>query len=94
MDGLKAEGKNLDLDEGLLNSYVGKYGPRVVSIENKSLFYKRGNGRKFKLKAISDNEFILEGLSSFRIKFESIGNKVVALIGINENGRTTRDLKE
>ncbi len=94
LDGLKAKSINLDLDEDLLKSYVGKYGPRVISIENKTLFYQREGGRKFTLKAISENEFILEGLSSFRIKFESNGKNISALIGKNENGRTTRNLKE
>ena len=94
VNGLKAESDPFDIDKRVLKSFVGKYGPRVISMKDKTLNYQREGGRKFTLKAINENEFILEGLSSFRIKFESKDNKVLALIGLYENGRTDRNLKD
>ncbi|MCZ6595789.1 MAG: S41 family peptidase [Bacteroidetes bacterium] len=90
---LKARSNPVKLEESVLKSYVGAYGPRVVSFENGKLFYQRGAGTKYELVPLSQNEFMLIGLSYFRIQLLSENNEVVALEGHYEGGRTDKNLK-
>lgn len=81
------------LDSKALKVYAGTYGPRKVTFENDKLFYQRGSGTKYELFPYSNNEFMLKGLDSFRIRFLSEGNKVTALQGLYDNGRTDKNAK-
>jgi hypothetical protein len=81
------------LEESVLKSFIGTYGPRVISIENSKLFYQRGSGTKYELVPLSQNEFRLIGLSYFRVQFLSENDKVVALKGLYEAGNTDKHLK-
>lgn len=76
-----------------LKSYTGRYNERVVTFENEKLYYQRGTRKKHKLTPLNENEFILEGLPDFRIRFILENNTVIALEGLYEEGRTDRDLK-
>jgi hypothetical protein len=49
--------------------YVGKFGDRVISSENGSLFIQRPNGMKLKLVNLTADEFTLEQVPAARIKF-------------------------
>lgn len=93
LDALKAKNKEVLIEESVLKSYVGTYGPRVIHFENNTLFYQRGTGTKYELIPMSKNEFMLKGLAYFRIKFLSENNKVVALEGNYQNGRSDKNLK-
>ena len=93
LDTLKTKDLNIKLEPTVLDSYVGSYGPRVISKKGNQLFYQRGEGTKYKLKAMKPNEFILEGLDYFRIKFEVKEKKVHALIGKYDNGTTDKNLR-
>ncbi|MBZ0326998.1 MAG: S41 family peptidase [Altibacter sp.] len=90
---LKLEKNPITLKESTLKKYVGTYGPRVVTIENGQLYYQRGTGIKYNLIPYSENEFILDGLDYFRIKFISENNKVVALEGLYNDGRTDKNVR-
>ena len=81
------------LDAKTLKTFAGTYGPRKVTFENNTLFYQRGSGTKYELFPYSNNEFMLKGLDSFRIRFLSEGNKVTALQGLYDNGRTDKNAK-
>ena len=81
------------LDNKTLKSFAGDYGPRGVTFEKDKLFYQRGTGTKYELIPYSDNEFMLNGLDSFRIRFLSEGNKIVALQGLYDSGQTDRNAK-
>lgn len=89
---LKLEKNPISLNESTLRKYVGTYGPRVVTFENGQLYYQRGTGIKYNLIPYSENEFILDGLDYFRIKFISENNKVVALEGLYNDGRTDKNM--
>lgn len=91
---LKAMSNPVTLEEPVLKSYSGTYGPRVVSFEAGKLFYQRGSGTKYELVPLSQNEFMLLGLSYFRVQFLSENNEVVALKGLYEAGNTDKHLKE
>lgn len=82
------------LDAKTLKTFAGTYGPRMVTFDNGKLYYQRGSGTKYELLPFSDNEFILIGLDSFRIRFLSEGNSVIALQGLYENGNTDKNEKE
>jgi len=70
------------------------YGPRMVLFENGALYYQRGSGTKYELIPYSNNEFMLKGLDSFRIRFLTEDNTVTALQGLYDNGRTDKNAKE
>lgn len=93
LQGLKVLNNPIKLDESILKSYVGTYGPRVITFENGKLYYQRDSGTKYELKPMKQNEFMLVGLSYFRIRFLSENNKVIALQGRYEGGRTDKNLK-
>ena len=84
----------MNLDANTLKSYAGNYGPRKVTFENGKLFYQRDNGTKYELVPYSDNEFILKGLDSFRIRFLAEGNTITALQGLYDNGTTDKNARE
>ena len=93
LQGLKIQSNPIELEESILKSYVGAYGPRVITFEKDKLYYQRDTGTKYELKAMKENEFMLVGLSYFRIRFLSENNKVIALQGRYEGGRTDKNLK-
>ena len=93
LQGLKLQKEPIVLDESILKKYVGVYGPRMITFENGSLYYQRGEGTKYELKPMNENNFMLVGLSYFRIRFLSDNNKVVALQGRYEGGRSDKNLK-
>ena len=81
------------LDAKTLKTFAGIYGPRMVTFENGKLFYQRGSGTKYELLPYSNNEFILKGLDSFRIRFLAEGNTITALQGLYDNGGTDKNAK-
>lgn len=81
------------LDSKTLKTFAGNYGPRMVTFENDKLFYQRGSGTKYELFPYSPHEFMLKGNDSFRIRFVSEGNKITALQGLYDNGRTDKNAK-
>lgn len=83
----------VSLDTKTLKAFAGIYGPRKVIFEKGKLCYQRGGGTKYELIPYSSNEFMLKGLDSFRIRFLADGNKVTALQGLYENGRTDKNVK-
>ncbi|GAA4278048.1 S41 family peptidase [Aquimarina mytili] len=90
---LKLKTNPVTLDTKTLKSFAGVYGPRKVTFEDGKLFYQRGSGTKYELLPYSDNEFMLKGLDSFRIRFLSEGGTVTTLQGLYDNGRTDRNAK-
>lgn len=77
----------------VLKSYVGTYEVRNITMENGQLMYQRENRGKHKLIPISENEFLVGNISYFRIRFIKENNKVVALEGLYDNGRSDKNLK-
>jgi len=89
LKGLEAEKNPVTMDEKALAVYVGTYGPRKIWIEDGALCYQRENRPKYKMKPMSDDIFIVEGLDYFRIKFNKDAiDTVVELVGMYDNGET------
>ena len=92
--GPKVKQNPVSLEAQVLKKFAGTYGPRKVTLENGKLFYQRGTNPKYELFPYSDHEFMLKGLETFRIRFLSENNKVVALQGMYDNGSTDKNLRD
>ncbi|MDO5970471.1 S41 family peptidase [Flavivirga aquimarina] len=90
---LKIKNNPISLDSKTLKAFTGSYGPRVITLENGTLFYKRGHRSKYELQPYSDHEFMLKGLDNFRIRFLFEGDKVIGLQGLYSNGNMDKNLK-
>lgn len=86
-DGLKAKLEPPTLSEAELKAFVGKYGPRRITLEDGTLYYQRESRPKGKLTPLAPDCFALEAAPSFRLKFVRTGNQVTAIEGHYEDGR-------
>jgi len=84
----------LTISVDVLKSYVGTYGPRMITFEDGSLFYQREGRTKMKMIPISDDYFMFNELDYFRLKFLKENNKVSGVEGYTAEGPTDRHLKE
>lgn len=79
---------NIVLSPEALESYVGVYGPRKILLEDGQLYYQRGERPRTALFPMATDLFGLEGLDSFRLRFErDADGKVESLVGLYQNGR-------
>jgi hypothetical protein len=93
IDGLKTKKNPVTIDEKTLKLYVGVYGPRKITLENGELYYQREDRPKMKMVPMKDDMFMFNDIDYFRVKFIKEGNKVIALEGNYDNGRTDRNDK-
>ncbi len=90
-DGLKAKLKPITVDEKVLKTYTGTYGPRTISMEDGKLFYQREERPKMKMIPITDNTFGFAELEYFRLRVVLEDDKAVAVEGMYDNGRLDRN---
>ncbi len=85
--GLQAKLKPAVVDDAVLKSYVGVYGPRNILFEDGKLYYQRTDRPKYLLIPISQTLFMLEDLDYFRLEvaLDDAGNPV-ELRGHYDNG--------
>lgn len=93
LNAVKAILEPVIIDKSTLASYIGIYGPRIISMENNILYYQKTGRNKHELVPLGKNAFQLKDLSSFRIKFISENGEIIALEGHYDNGRSDRNLK-
>ncbi|AXG71623.1 peptidase family S41 [Kordia sp. SMS9] len=89
----KAMSNPMTVKESVLKSYIGTYEVRNITMENGQLIYQRENRGKHTLVPVSENEFMVGNISFFRIRFVKENNKIVALEGLYDDGRTDKNLK-
>jgi hypothetical protein len=90
LESLKALHSPLTLQGETLQSYVGQYGDRVISLENDQLIYSRGPSRK-RLIAVENDRFVVEGLDHFRLQFHRDGKgRLTSLSGLYADGRSDK----
>lgn len=65
---LTAELEPVTVDESVLRSYVGTYGPRTITFENGDLYYERQDRPKYKMIPMANDLFMFEEIDYFRIK--------------------------
>lgn len=90
IEGIKAKINPVDSEELNLEQYVGQYGPRSIIFENGELFYQREGRNKFSLIPMGNHWFMLEGLEYFRVEFELVDERAIALIGHYDNGTSDK----
>jgi retinol-binding protein 3 len=87
MKTLEAARNPVSLSPGKLKPFVGVFGPRTITLEKGSLFYKRDNRPGYELVPMGGDLFGLNGLEYFRIQFVRDGSgKVSKLVGLYDNG--------
>ncbi|MGJ8663835.1 MAG: S41 family peptidase [Marinicella sp.] len=82
----KAKLNPVKINEAILQTYAGQYGPRTLVTEGDQLFYQRGDGPKLLLNALQEDLFELAVDNSFRMKIIKQAGKVTALQGLYDNG--------
>jgi hypothetical protein len=94
VEGKEAVANPYRVDAGMLQQYVGAYGPRAITLENGSLYYQRQDRPKFKLVPVSADKFMLDGLATFRIQFVRDSAGVVTdFVGLYNTGFSDRNPK-
>ena len=92
--GLEAEQNPVSVDQKILQSYAGQYGPRMLSYEDGHLYYQREGRGKHRLVPMSDELFLIEEIPYFRIKVNKEGGKITGLTGMYDNGHTDFSQRE
>jgi CubicO group peptidase (beta-lactamase class C family) len=90
--GLDAEGSPYRPDPESLSDYVGVYGPRTIVLTADGLRYSReGASSETLLLPLARDLFGLEGIPTFRLRFErDEEGRVVRIVGLYSDGRTDR----
>lgn len=83
---LRAKIEPVRVASDTLASYVGSYGPRHITIEDGTLFYRRDDRPKRQLMPLSKTVFAIAGIESLRLEFaQHEGSR--ALVGLYDDGR-------
>jgi hypothetical protein len=75
LDGLSAGYDNIDINS--IKEYVGSYGKIQIKFRDDKLYYQTDGGFSGLMIPISDDYFVVEGLSYFRIKFIKNENTII-----------------
>ncbi|HEV7508329.1 MAG TPA: serine hydrolase [Thermoanaerobaculia bacterium] len=88
-EGLAAQRNPISLPAEAVRRFAGNYGARQIVFEAGSLFYQRqGRPGKYRLRPLSADNFWLEGLGIFRLRFVTDGDgRVTKLVGLYSDGR-------
>jgi retinol-binding protein 3 len=90
---LKAEQNPINLDKETLMSYVGNFGPRVITYKDEHLFYSREGRSPYQLIPLSEELFSIAEIPYFRIKIIKENGEVTGILGLYDNGRTDKNMK-
>jgi hypothetical protein len=93
-EGYKSKLNPVTISRDVLRSYVGTYGPRVITLEDGFLFYQREGRTKMKMIPISEDYFMFNEIDYFRLKILKEDDKVIGVEGYTAEGPTDRHLKE
>ena len=88
LDGLRAKGKQVELDSDLCNTYAGNYGPRQLTCRDGQLYYQRVGNPEHQLIPMTKDQFMIEDLPYFRLKMIWEGDQIVGVMGLYSDGRT------
>ena len=93
LEGYRSEKNQTNIDEEILKSYVGKYGPREILIKEGKLYYQREGNNRYRLIPMANDKFMIKEIPYFRLKILKVGDKVVALQGIYSDGTMDKSMK-
>lgn len=87
--------QNIELNEGELQQYVGRYGPRRIFLENGELCYRRDDLPRFALEPMDEDLFRVGDLEYFRLSFErNAQGTVEKIIGLYDDGRQDVNMRD
>ena len=79
--------KPVTLSAAELQAFAGTYGPRKITLEDGTLWYQRGTGRRLRLQPVGQDRFLVGDLDDFRLRFERDANgNVIRLVGLYDDG--------
>jgi hypothetical protein len=85
----------LTLDEELMRSYAGRYGPRTITFENGELYYQREDRPKYKMIPFTEDTFMFDDIDYFRLQVvKNDEGEITHLKGIYQGGHTDISPKE
>ena len=93
-EGYQSQIQPVTIPVAILNSYVGKYGPRTITLEDNALYYQREGRAKMKMIPLSEDYFGFQEIDYFRLRFIKENNTVTAVEGHTVDGPVDRHLKE
>jgi SpoVK/Ycf46/Vps4 family AAA+-type ATPase len=94
LETLEAELNPITIDESILKSYVGVYGPRTITFENGELHYQREGRPKYRMVPMSEDTFMFEEIDYFRLKVVTDDAGIpTELRGLYEGGHTDVSVK-
>jgi hypothetical protein len=68
IDGLNSKLDPVNLDENVMASYIGQYGPGTITLENGELYYQHGARPKFRMIPINRNYFRFDEAGFVRLR--------------------------
>jgi CubicO group peptidase (beta-lactamase class C family) len=91
---IAAHEQPVSLSSEWLERCVGVYGPRRVRLEDGRLYYRREGNVEYPLTPLSEDLFALEGLETFRVRFDLEGTgPAQRIIGMYINGDTDENAR-
>lgn len=92
VEGLKAKLEPPLIDNDILKSYAGKYGPRNITWDNEYLCYQREGRQKMKMIPLNEDTFMFDEVEYFRLKILKENGKVIGVRGLYDNGNTDENM--
>lgn len=93
LEGIASQLKPIAVDQKILKSYVGHYGPRKIQYKEGTLYYQREGNTEYELIPMSDSKFRIAEVPAFRIEMMQEKGQVTGIKGLYDNGRTDQNIK-
>lgn len=90
---LEAQTKPVVLKADSQKAYVGQYGPRIVTLEQGSLFYSRANRPKIKMVPLGPDLFGFVEYDDFRLQFKRESGKVTSVSALSPAGEIDHQIR-
>ncbi|RKN79854.1 S41 family peptidase [Ulvibacterium marinum] len=93
MEGIQSQMEPVTVDQKILKSYAGDYGPRKIYYKEGALYYQREGNTEYRLIPMSQNKFRIAEVPAFRIEMLKENGKVTGLKGLYDSGRTDQNAR-
>ncbi|WP_282161216.1 S41 family peptidase [Ulvibacterium marinum] len=93
MEGIQSQMEPVTVDQKILKSYAGDYGPRKIHYKEGALYYQREGNTEYQLIPMSQNKFRIVEVPAFRIEMLKENGKVTGLKGLYDSGRTDQNAR-
>lgn len=94
LSSVKIRRNQVFVENSVLKSYTGSYGPITISFKEGQLYYQRDAGMQYELVPLSQGLFMFNGRSDSRIEFLKVDEKVIGLNVLSDNGYSEKNTKD